>query len=347
MFTGGVMMQVSKIRVNHQLEELAVHGSPDFPLVVYIDDFSLFDSGQIDWHWHQALQYSYVLAGALQFDIGSTQYCLKPGEAIFINRGILHQIKPVTSEPTHMFTIDFDPKLMVSNEETLLFRQYVEPIITSKSIQAVVIAPEKPIDPESHKASSPPQPMDSVNTQAYPNQSAVSCAASKSDQLHSLNSTSFLNALYTIYEYAHHQVSDCELAMVSALISSWHDLYHLLKHHIGLTPISDPHTAKVKNALRFIHVNYADDITLGDIADSANISKGECCRAFQQLLHMTPFAYLLSHRIQMASDRLVTTDLPIADIAINVGFNHVSYFGKVFRRLKGMTPSQYRKANKR
>jgi AraC-like DNA-binding protein len=303
-------MQTTTDIVNHRLEELAMHGAPDFPLAVYSDDFSLFETGKIDWHWHQALQFSYVLEGELLFDIGRIQYILKPGEAIFINRGVLHQIKPAAAGPAHMFAIDFDPLLIVPNTHARLYQQYIEPIISASGLAAIVIMPD----------------------------SAGSLPDIKSP-LPILRSSQLLDTLLTIHALS--ETHD-ELALISALIYSWHTLYRLLPPHLLQSEGTDYPMAKVKNALSYMHMHYADDITLADIAAAANISKGDCCRTFQQTLHMTPFEYLLSHRIRIACDMLLTTDMPIAAIATSVGFNHVSYFGKVFKRLTLTTPLQYR-----
>ncbi|WP_279373122.1 helix-turn-helix domain-containing protein [Clostridium arbusti] len=58
---------------------------------------------------------------------------------------------------------------------------------------------------------------------------------------------------------------------------------------------------------------------------------------------MTPFDYLIEYRISKASELLLKSKEPISNIAFDVGFNGISYFGKVFRKYMNCTPSEYRK----
>jgi AraC-like DNA-binding protein len=60
----------------------------------------------------------------------------------------------------------------------------------------------------------------------------------------------------------------------------------------------------------------------------------------------TPFEYLNSYRIEVAGEQLLRSDSTVAQIAVNCGFNDVSYFSKIFRRYMGDTPLNYRKKYK-
>lgn len=96
--------------------------------------------------------------------------------------------------------------------------------------------------------------------------------------------------------------------------------------------------------LEFIHQHYPEKITLEQIAAAAVVSKRECLRCFQSCIQKTPFAYLLDYRIQMAEKLLRTSDLNMTEIAVQTGFSNSAYFAKTFRELRGLSPSQYRKA---
>ena len=104
---------------------------------------------------------------------------------------------------------------------------------------------------------------------------------------------------------------------------------------------------RIKTALMYIRQHYAETITLDDIAESANISKSECCRCFKRTLHESPFEYLMRYRIYCASRRLCDTsdndDMPIAELALCSGFNNISYFNKIFKKYMHCTPSVYRR----
>ncbi len=60
---------------------------------------------------------------------------------------------------------------------------------------------------------------------------------------------------------------------------------------------------------------------------------------------MTPFEYLMRYRILEATKKMIETiknPMSIADIALSVGFNNVSYFNKLFKKFLGCTPTYYR-----
>ncbi len=101
---------------------------------------------------------------------------------------------------------------------------------------------------------------------------------------------------------------------------------------------------RIRMMLEFIHAHYREKLTLEQIAASAIVSKRECLRCFQNCIGKTPFAYLLDYRMQMAEILLRTTEKPVTEIALDTGFSGSAYFTKMFRELRQMTPSQYRKA---
>ena len=73
-----------KTVVDTSLRELRRHGSDDFPIGIYRDDFSEFEHGQIAWHWHDEIQFDYIIKGTILVQVGTSEFLLKPGESIFI-----------------------------------------------------------------------------------------------------------------------------------------------------------------------------------------------------------------------------------------------------------------------
>ena len=78
---------------------------------------------------------------------------------------------------------------------------------------------------------------------------------------------------------------------------------------------------RIQMMLAFIHRNYAEKITLEQIASSAMISKRECLRCFQTAIGKPPVAYLLEYRIQKAEQLLRATGLSVTEIAMQTGFS--------------------------
>lgn len=99
---------------------------------------------------------------------------------------------------------------------------------------------------------------------------------------------------------------------------------------------------KLKKVLEFIRNSYFQQIALEDMAKAAGMSPKYFCSFFKTMTSKTPVEYLNSHRIERAAHRLLITDDSITDIAYDCGFNDLSYFIKVFKDEKQITPKQFR-----
>lgn len=108
-------------------------------------------------------------------------------------------------------------------------------------------------------------------------------------------------------------------------------------HHSGVDD------ARLKAMLRFIDHNYAERLSLADIASAASVGPREGARCFRRALNLSPIEYLLSYRLDRAGELLRATDRSVTDISLSCGFTSVSYFGKLFREKVGVSPTEYRK----
>ena len=106
-----------------------------------------------------------------------------------------------------------------------------------------------------------------------------------------------------------------------------------------------PTLRRMKILLPYIADHYNEDISNHDLMTQANCSESVLLRSFKKTVGQSPMEYLLQYRIKQAVSLLVTTPKKANEIAITVGFNDISYFTKQFKRMTGMTPLQFRKAN--
>jgi transcriptional regulator GlxA family with amidase domain len=84
-------------------------------------------------------------------------------------------------------------------------------------------------------------------------------------------------------------------------------------------------------------------VSLEELAEIAELSKFHFLRQFSQVVGMTPGAYLRTLRLCHAARKLRTTEMPILDVALSVGFADHPSFSRAFARHMGMTPSEYQK----
>ncbi|MDD6174622.1 MAG: AraC family transcriptional regulator [Firmicutes bacterium] len=98
---------------------------------------------------------------------------------------------------------------------------------------------------------------------------------------------------------------------------------------------------QLKHALAFMEEHFSEQVTLEQIAAQAEMSPRYFCRFFQELTHRSPVEYLNYYRIEQAGDRLLHSALSVTEIAYSCGFNDLSYFIRVFKKQKGVTPKKY------
>lgn len=102
---------------------------------------------------------------------------------------------------------------------------------------------------------------------------------------------------------------------------------------------------RMKQMLQWIHLHYAENIRLDDIARAGQLSRSECCRYFKRMLKTTPLSYVLDYRIHKSLVLLQQADANVTEVSYQVGFNSTSYFIDKFRQTMNMTPFAYKKSS--
>lgn len=95
---------------------------------------------------------------------------------------------------------------------------------------------------------------------------------------------------------------------------------------------------RLVQAKLFIDAHYADPIDLDNIADEAYFSKFHFIRMFKTIYRRTPHQYLIYVRIKKAGE-LLKTGMTVSDTCYTVGFESLSSFCGLFKRMTGITPS--------
>lgn len=105
-------------------------------------------------------------------------------------------------------------------------------------------------------------------------------------------------------------------------------------------PFSD---RRIGQIVRYINENYGDINDIGQIADRFFISKYHLCRTFNKNFGLPLVSYLNTIKIRAAAELMQNEKLNLTEIATQCGFNSSSYFCKVFKAEKGVSPTVYRK----
>ena len=121
------------------------------------------------------------------------------------------------------------------------------------------------------------------------------------------------------------------LMLLARLTHSWDEDPHMTYHN-RLAPV-----------FQYIDDNYPEPIQIADLADHISISPQYLCRLFRAYLNTRPFEYVASVRIAKSKQLLIEApEMRIKDVATSVGYENESYFGTVFRRAEGVSPTRFR-----
>lgn len=96
-------------------------------------------------------------------------------------------------------------------------------------------------------------------------------------------------------------------------------------------------------AIEYMDAHFSEDITLEELAGQCGVSLQHFCRIFRAQTGMRPMEYLARRRMSEAKRLLCCGSESIAGIAEMTGYRDPTYFGAVFRRYEGTTPSEYRR----
>ncbi|MCX7711771.1 MAG: AraC family transcriptional regulator [Clostridia bacterium] len=101
---------------------------------------------------------------------------------------------------------------------------------------------------------------------------------------------------------------------------------------------------KINSAFKYIEEHYQDEITLKDISSAVGFSEYHFSRLFKEITEKNFHHYLNEFRIKKAEKLLMNSSLTIAQIAHEVGFNSFVTFNRMFKKVKGCSPTFYKKA---
>lgn len=99
---------------------------------------------------------------------------------------------------------------------------------------------------------------------------------------------------------------------------------------------------RLDDVFKFTLENYQRPIQLEEVAEVVHMNKAAFCRYFKQHTRKTYLNFLNEIRLQKASELLKTSELSVAQIAYEVGFNNLSNFNRTFKLVTNSTPTEYR-----
>lgn len=114
-------------------------------------------------------------------------------------------------------------------------------------------------------------------------------------------------------------------------------VWHTNEHAVAL---GDAQT-NVAKSIQFMHTHYQMKASVEQMAQNVNLSVRQYLRIFKKMTGSTPIAYLNQYRLFRAQELLLQTDDSVQKIALQIGFEDVQYFNRLFKKKVGCTPKEY------
>ena len=285
-----------KLRIRtDQMEEVEGLQS-EYPYVYHHVDLS---STVVPWHWHEALEFGYVVGGKVSVSTAAQTQTFSSGEGFFINSNVLTSM--TNRERCVMDSHLFHPVFLSGHFKSVFETKYLDPVLQNKNLDLFPIRGQT----EGQKQ--------------------------------------ILRKLFLLSELQKKQ--DVEFQTRNLLGEIWLLLLEELKH-TKIKTVATRNQDRLLTMITFIQSNYAQKLSLSEIAAAAAVSTRECLRCFQTCIQQTPMDYLIDYRLRQAGKLLEKSDLSVSEIAMQTGWGSSSYFSKMFRRVYGKTPNAHRKAHR-
>lgn len=160
-----------------------------------------------------------------------------------------------------------------------------------------------------------------------------------------------IQGLYTMVERAIRR-SSSELLVPHAEklagdIASYTDMINFYEHLFSyankvMAQAPDRNQVLIEKICKYLEAHYTEDISLEEAASMIGFSSFYFTKLMKEYMNMSYVDYITSLRVEKAKELLEKTDRTVKDVGIAVGYENANYFTRVFKRIEGIAPSQYK-----
>lgn len=129
------------VTVDAQGQELARHGSPDFPIASYDDRLCL---NPVPWHWHEELEAGIVCQGSMLLGYGEEQRMVHAGEGFFINSSVLHGCWDQEHTDCRIHSAVFHMRLISGTQDSIYYQKYLHRVLHYQLSSGLILSPQIP-----------------------------------------------------------------------------------------------------------------------------------------------------------------------------------------------------------
>ena len=141
------------------------------------------------------------------------------------------------------------------------------------------------------------------------------------------------------------ELQTCRVGYESLLSMYLEQIFVLIhRSRLDKTPVVSSHLQEEMGiARRYFQEHYNEDINIEEYALSRNMSVSYFLKKFKEVTTKSPMQYILAIRINNAVSLLESTDYNVTEISTIIGYDNPLYFSRIFKKQKGVSPSDYRK----
>lgn len=152
----------------------------------------------------------------------------------------------------------------------------------------------------------------------------------------------------TIFRNMINELQMCNANYASMLEMYLRQIFIMLQRYFLTTAKTENSRVvdEIHKAMLYFNEHYSDDISIDEYAQNNNVSVSWFIRNFKHCTGVTPMQYILSKRIYNAEILLQNPTYNVTEISQIVGYDNPLYFSRIFKKAKGLSPSEYRKSIK-
>ena len=288
------------IILDHQLREHIPHNAIEFPITYFHDELATLPDWSGPLHWHPDFEIATAEFGVLDYQVGEYHIILEAGDSIFVNVNMLHGIKQLSGDVPDPMPNIVFSGALIAPETSTIYQKHILPIAQCDSLPFVVFRHNNCFHSE------------------------INCTIKE------------------IYK----QISEKKACYELAVQRNINRIFEFISCNLNELPKTKAARIQINNHIRlqkmlsYIYENYAEPVTLEDIAKAADISRSEAGRCFRTYMGCSPIDALIQYRLQMAHRLLSERTQTLQQISYTCGFNSTNYFSRQFKKKYGYAPSQ-------
>ncbi|MEM1485731.1 helix-turn-helix domain-containing protein [Oscillospiraceae bacterium PP1C4] len=127
------------LKLNVDNQELEANGTPMFPCACYCSHISHTGTGDIPWHWHEAIELVVAHCGSVQITADYMNFILHEGEGAFINSNVLHSVHSKGAGDCILHSFVFHSNLICGMIESVFQQKYIRPLLSCCELPGMIL----------------------------------------------------------------------------------------------------------------------------------------------------------------------------------------------------------------